>query len=142
MAVLMSLCLAFVAESPMARLGPKTEDEMRKTWDSIANMVVNGIVVVAYRDDGQPAGAIGGYICPFWWDADKLMGLELFWYVTPESRGSKAALKTLMLFESECKAAGAQFTMMQAGLTEGAQANSFLIRKGYQVQGPMCLKEL
>lgn len=142
LAALMSLAVEFVKESPFQELVPETEAHFKEAFEALTDMVVNGVVAIAYKDDGKPAGAIGGYITPYWWRRDKLIALEMMWYVKPESRGSKAALKVLRTFESEAKAGGAHYSLMQAGIVEGGAAVSFLRRTGYKVQGPMCMKEL
>ena len=51
-------------------------------------------------------------------------------------------LATLNGFEAAAREAGANWTMMQAGVVEDAVAKRVLQKRGYQVQGPICIKEL
>jgi GNAT superfamily N-acetyltransferase len=96
--------------------------------------------VFVARDDAGVHGAIGGNVVPFWWNDTVRAASEQFWYVQPEYRGGTAGIKLLDAFERQAVNDGASWIAMQAGITKSAA--SLLERKGYMVQGPVCMKKV
>ncbi len=139
LAELMRVCVAFFNESPFGALMPRDEAAHKQAFDKIASLVADGIVFVA-RDDTGVHGAIGGHLVPFWWNESVKAASEQFWYVEPGYRGGTAGIKLLDAFERQGFDDGASWIAMQAGITKSAA--SLLERKGYMVQGPVCMKKV
>lgn len=139
LAELMRVCVAFFNESPFGALMPRDEAAHKQAFDKIASLVTDGIVFVA-RDDTGVHGAIGGHLVPFWWNEDVQILADAFWYVMPEKRGGTAGVRLLDEFEKEGVRRGASWATIQAGLSRSVAP--ILQRRGYQVQGPVCMKVL
>jgi len=138
----MALAMKFVKECPFQELVPKSIADEKEAFDALGAMINNGIVLLAIHDDGRAVGIIGGYVTSWWWKSAAKIAMEMLWYVEPTARGGRAAIVTLNAFEQAGKEAGAGWTMMQAGVVEDAVAKRVLQKRGYQVQGPICIKEL
>lgn len=138
----MALAMKFVKECPFQELVPKSIADEKEAFDALGAMINNGIVLLAIHDDGRAVGIIGGYVTSWWWKSAAKIAMEMLWYVEPTARGGRAALATLNGFEAAAREAGANWTMMQAGVVEDAVAKRVLQKRGYQMQGPICIKEL
>jgi RimJ/RimL family protein N-acetyltransferase len=78
-------------------LYPDKQPDIVGLYDKLKYMISEHVVYVA-EIDGKFAGAIGGLILPnFWWSRE-LDLTELFWWVTPEHRGSTAGYRLLQRF--------------------------------------------
>jgi hypothetical protein len=77
----------------------------------------------------KPVGMIGGLVFPVFFNRDKLMAQELFWW--SESPGAGKAL--LDAFEGWAKDMGAERVVMMAlDALEGAKVGEILKRRGYK----------
>jgi len=80
-------------------------------------MVINnprGFGVVAYTDDDIPVGILCGGISNYVFSKGSVAN-DYAWYVLPEYRGSRAAIKMLKMFRSWAKDNGA--TELYMGIT-------------------------
>jgi GNAT superfamily N-acetyltransferase len=85
--------------------------------NSIMRMVVDnprGFGVVAYTDDGQPVGMLAGGLSYYMFSRGSVAN-DYAWFVLPEHRGSRAALKMLNMFKSWARDNGA--TELYIGIT-------------------------
>jgi hypothetical protein len=69
-----------------------------KFSNSVLKMINNGIVLVAF-EEGRMIGSIGGLKSSEWWSTEPVLG-DLWFYVEPESRKTKAALNLVKEFMS------------------------------------------
>lgn len=100
-------------------------------WSQLTGLDM-GRFYVAYREDGEPAGAFGCMFTP-----DALTGLpsalEHFWFVRQFARGSgKIALSLFNLFEAECDRRRVKTRFMAHIHGHGGEVLArFYRRKGY-----------
>ena len=69
-----------------------------KFSNSVLKMINNGIVLVAF-EEGRMIGSIGGLKSSEWWSTEPVLG-DLWFYVEPESRKTRAALNLVKEFMS------------------------------------------
>jgi len=89
--------------------------------DQIANSVLRlvidnprGFGVIAYTDEGEPAGMLTGSITDYVFSKGSIAS-DFAWFVLPEYRGSRTALKMLNMFRVWAKDNGA--TELYMGIT-------------------------
>ncbi len=95
----------------------------------------NGFGVVAYTDDGKPAGLIAGSVTPYFFSKGRVAS-DFVWYVLPEYRGSRAAVKMLKMFKTWAAEQGAAELYM--GISTGLFAErtgKLLERSGFDHVG-------
>jgi hypothetical protein len=93
--------------------------DIEQSANSILNMVINnprGFGVVAYTDDNVPIGILCGGISNYVFSKGSVAN-DYAWYVLPEYRGSRAAIKMLKMFRSWAKDNGA--TELYMGISTG-----------------------
>lgn len=91
--------------------------DIEQAAHSIMRMVVDnprGFGVVAYTDDGQPAGMLAGGLSYYMFSLGSVAN-DYIWFMLPEHRGSRAALKMLNMFKSWARENGA--TELYVGIT-------------------------
>jgi GNAT superfamily N-acetyltransferase len=111
------LRLATPADVPlMVELGAQMHAEssfapMTFSREKVAASLLHGIqtafVAVSLDDRGEISGAIHGDVIEPWYSTDR-MGVELFLYVRPQCRGSRAALMLLRAWIAWCAGSGAK----------------------------------
>lgn len=82
--------------------------DIEKASQSILQMVIknpNAFGVLAYDGD-TPVGMIAGSVTPYFFSRG-MMASDYVWYVQPEYRGSRAAIKMLKMFLSWSRDMGA-----------------------------------
>lgn len=99
---LVEMGAAMHAESSFAPMAYSRE----KVAASLLNGIKTALVVLA-EDEGRIVGAMHGDVIKPWYSTDR-MGIELFIYVRPESRGSRAALMLLRAWVKWCAASRAK----------------------------------
>jgi len=96
--------------------------DVEQTANSVMNMVVrnpNGFGIVAYDED-KPVGMICGGMSPYVFSKGSLVH-DYAWYVLPEYRGSRTALRLLDMFKKWAEDQGAlEFYM---GVTTNVSAD-------------------
>lgn len=139
LAALMRVCMSFFDETPFGSLMPRDEAAQQEAFSKLGSLIESGIVFLARDDDGVH-GAIGGHIVPFWWNEGVKIAADSFWYMMPNKRGGTAGIKLLHAFEQEGARLGATWAMLQAGIDRSV--SPILERRGYQTQGPVCMRKL
>lgn len=110
---------------------------IEKTATSIMGMVVNnpnGFGMLAY-EDGRAIGMIAGSITPYFFSRGK-MASDFVWFVRPERRGGRTALRLLTKFVDWAKENGA--TALYMGIStnvETARTGDLLCRLGFDHVG-------
>lgn len=112
-------------------------DEVRKPeYVNIPNLYVlastSAITETAFvvKKDGIPVGAIGGILSPTLFNPDLTVLTEVFWYVLPEYRSSRAGLLLFNVYTERAEevADEASFSL----LTTSTIKKETLERKGFQ----------
>jgi len=83
--------------------------DIEQAAQSIVALVVNnprGFGMLAYTDEGKPVGMISGSITPYFFSRGWVAS-DFVWFVLPEYRGSRAAIKMLKMFLSWSRDMGA-----------------------------------
>jgi len=96
--------------------------DIAQAANSILGMVINnpnGFGMLAYTDEGEPVGMIAGSISPYFFSQGSLAS-DFVWFVKPEFRGSRTAIKLLKMFQSWSKDHGA--TELYMGVTTNVSA--------------------
>lgn len=78
-----------------------------KAAQTMAHGIQTAFLAVCVTDDGVITGAIQGDVIEPWYSTDR-MGVELFLYVRPEHRGSRAALMLVRAWLRWCVSSGAK----------------------------------
>ena len=111
--------------------------DIEKAAQSIVHMVIknpNGFGLLAYDGD-VPVGMIAGSIAPYFFGRGSLAS-DFVWYVEPEYRGSRTAIRLLKEFKSWATAMGASELYM--GVTtdvSAARTGKLLTRLGFEHVG-------
>jgi GNAT superfamily N-acetyltransferase len=111
------------------------EPEFRWSEPSIMvllkNMLSSGILFVS-EQDGEVQGMIGGFLAPFPYVQEIIIGQELFWWVDPSARGH--GLDLLDTFETEARARGAWIVAMSLmEQMRGDVLSRLYERRGYRL---------
>jgi len=112
--------------------------DIEQAAQSIVALVVNnprGFGMLAYTDEGKPVGMISGSITPYFFSRGWVAS-DFVWFVLPEYRGSRAAVKLLKLFKSWATEKGASELYM--GVTTNVSADrtgELLQRMGFKHVG-------
>ena len=100
--------------------------------DSVAGMVknlINGESAVVFVDE-EVKSAIAGLVYPFYFNTGILSGNEMFWWVSPEKRGS--GIKLMDKLEEWARGKGADLFQVTC-LHEGHdKIGSYYQRRGYK----------
>jgi GNAT superfamily N-acetyltransferase len=112
--------------------------DIAQAANSILGMVINnpnGFGLLAYTDEGEAVGMIAGSISPYFFSQGALAS-DFVWYVKPEYRGSRTAIKLLKAFRSWAKENNASELYM--GVTTNIAADrtgELLQRLGFEHVG-------
>ena len=112
--------------------------DIEQAAKSILAMVINnpnGFGLLAYTDQGVAAGMIAGSISPYFFSQGALAS-DFVWYVKPEYRGSRTAIKLLKAFRSWAEENSASELYM--GVTTNVSAGrtgDMLQRMGFEHVG-------
>ncbi len=99
---ILALLLVMHAEAPAGVLSPVQPD---KALTRIVSAIGRGVALVAIGDDGRILGSIGGEAASDWYGEQTFLG-DLWFFVHPEYRASRAAILLLRAFKSAGEAAG------------------------------------
>jgi GNAT superfamily N-acetyltransferase len=112
--------------------------DVEQTANSVMQLVINnpnGFGLLAYTDEGEPVGMITGSISPYVFSRGWVAS-DFAWYVRPEHRGSRAAIKLLKAFKSWATEKGA--LQLYMGVTTNVSAErtgEMLKRFGFEHVG-------
>ena len=128
---------AFVAASPYAGCAAVSEAAVG------AFMQVPNIGFWIAEEDGRPVGACGAVLFPLWWAEGIRLCQELFWWITPEARGTGASAGLLRAMEEWASENGARYHFMVCLEDENAgRVGKLYRRSGYRPTEHSFLKEL
>tara|TARA_R110001632_G_scaffold51659_1_gene128627 strand:- start:27 stop:488 length:462 start_codon:yes stop_codon:yes gene_type:complete len=91
--------------------------DIEQIANSVLRLVIDnprGFGVIAYTDDGKPSGMLTGSITDYVFSKGSIAS-DFAWFVLPEHRGSRTALKMLNMFKSWACENGA--TELYMGIT-------------------------
>jgi GNAT superfamily N-acetyltransferase len=112
--------------------------DVEQTANSVMQLVINnpnGFGLLAYTDEGEPVGMITGSITPYVFSRGWVAS-DFAWYVKPEYRGSRAAIKLLKAFKAWATEKGA--LQLYMGVTTNVSAGrtgDVLQRMGFEHVG-------
>lgn len=95
----------------------------------VGHLIRTQYVAVAEREDGQLVGLVAGVLQPHPFNPDLTIAAELWWWVTPPARGSRAGL--LLLADLERWAAEADAPLVLTTEATTAVTDRHLLRRGY-----------
>ena len=99
-------------------------------------------VQIVLVDDQRRAMAAAG-LFPAFMDSRSLMAQELFWWVSPEHRGSGVAIELLEAIESAAKRMGAKALLMLCiDHLDGERVAEIYKRRGYRAAERMFMRKL
>jgi len=87
----------------------KVPFDIERAAQSTVSFIINnknGFGVLAYTDEGEPIGMIAGSITPYFFGKGTVAS-DFVWYVLPEHRGSRTAVKMLKMFVDWAREQGA-----------------------------------
>jgi hypothetical protein len=93
--------------------------------------------VILYLRDGKPVGFIGGILTKMIASKEQV-ATEVFWYVSPEARGSRKSLSLKEAFEYWAKRVGAKFVVMSS--LADTIVERYYERTGYKLMEKSFLK--
>tara|TARA_R110000868_G_scaffold255643_2_gene512217 strand:+ start:419 stop:880 length:462 start_codon:yes stop_codon:yes gene_type:complete len=108
----MDLAAAFVATTPTKDIIP-FDHEGTAAFVAAALDNPNMLVLVA-EDAGKIIGITGALVYPMYFNLGKLVAQELWWYLTPETRGGPASKMLFQTVEKWAKDKGAEAMFMIA----------------------------
>lgn len=140
-AVLKTIAENFWPEGREDLLGQVDLEHMQRTW---AQLHCAGLaaILACYDEHGVLAGALGAMLSPSPHTGDT-SAQEVFWYVLPEYRGTRAAAQLIRAYEVWAKRHGARFVLM-AHLTHlmPAAIGRFYRLRGYRQTETIYTKEI
>lgn len=108
----MDLAAAFVATTPINHIVPFNRDT---TYAFVEKSLDNpDMLILVAEDDGKIIGITAAMTYPMYFNTDKLVAQELWWYLTPEARGGPASKMLFQTIEKWAKAKGAEAMFMIA----------------------------
>lgn len=123
----------FHAGTCYADLIPVCLDSFLSTVTNLAT-APRGVVLVA-ESNGQVIGMAAAFANPHWFNARHLAGQELFWWVEPEHRGSRAGPLLATGLEAWATGAGCKtFSMASTANLKPESLARLYARRGYVPQ--------
>jgi L-amino acid N-acyltransferase YncA len=81
--------------------------------DTFTHLYLDGVLLVV-EHEGKVVGMAGAFIAPLYWNHAYLQGLEAFWWIDSEHRGSGAGSELRKALQTAAKQKGAHFWNMIA----------------------------
>lgn len=101
-----------------------------------------GVIFLAMTDDGSPVGVAGGILFPLWMNPNHLTGQEMFWYVDPNHRKSRAGRLLFNALEKWAQDKGANsFSMVALSHMHENRVGQMYESKGYVPMEKTYIKE-
>lgn len=108
----MELAAAFVAATPVSNLIPfEKEGSINFITASLDNP---DMLILVAENETEIVGITGALAYPMYFNPDKLVAQELWWYLTPAARGGPAAKLMFKTIEKWAKDKGAEAMFMVA----------------------------
>tara|TARA_B100001094_G_scaffold332932_1_gene407395 strand:+ start:7224 stop:7691 length:468 start_codon:yes stop_codon:yes gene_type:complete len=111
---------------------PWIEEQTSKVLDNLINHSESG-VIIAQDKDGKVIGTTAGLKTDLWLAPCSSVGVELFWYVYPEHRKTRAGYLLFQALEAWAKDVGCDaLTMVALDHLEADKIAKVYRRKGYE----------
>lgn len=104
-------------------------DALRDTLVHVIGRPTEALVMVA-EHDGQIVGGLGAIKFPMFFSSARA-AMELFWYIAPERRGSRDAVRMLRVTEQWARTVGCKMLTMIAIAIDGSPAANLYKREGF-----------
>lgn len=114
-----------------------SEIDPEKFSNSVLGAINRGVVFIAI-EEGRMIGSIGGVYSSEWWSTEKVLG-DLWFYVEPESRATRAAANLLKQFMEVGK--GIQVKLGHMYSDDLERKNKFYERLGLKKVGTSYFSE-
>lgn len=150
-----------VREATLDDLGPAVQllvesystteysEAIKPHYDSIAGhliaMMANpfALVLVATKDDGEHVGVVGALAHQMWLNRSHVIAQELFWYVQPDHRKTKAGKRLMAGLEDWANNIGADAIAVAAAVNpQQKRMKNIFIKQGYTETETFFTKEL
>jgi hypothetical protein len=95
-------------------LGIGVEYDEVSASQTFANLLSQETSVLLVAEGDEVCGMLGGLIYPHFFNTSRLIAQELFWWVDPEARGTRAGLLLWQGFEDWARGQGAHNVSMIA----------------------------
>ena len=100
-------------------------------------------LLVAETDSGEIVGTTAGVLFPLWCNKEHITGQEMFWYVDPAHRRTRAGGLLFKALEEWAKGAGARsFSMSSIASKHQKRVNQVYEKRGYTAMETTFIKEL
>lgn len=137
-ASILDVLMAFGEE---ANMGP-VKESVGETLLMLYSSPLGGLFVAA-TDDDEVVGVTGGLLFPMWCNKAHITGQEMFWYVMPDHRRSRAGKLLFNALEDWARESGAHsFHMSSLAGKHQKRVNQIYEKKGYRAQETSFIKEL
>lgn len=131
---ILKLCLTMQKEGDWAAV----PFDIETTATSVLSYVINndnGFGVLAYTDEGQAVGMLAGSVTPYVFSKGRVAS-DFAWFVLPEHRGSRTALRMLSMFTDWAKEKGAlELIMGISSNVEPERTGKLLEKRGFRHVG-------
>lgn len=107
----------------------------RSFAETVAGMATGGGVVLVAERFGKACGMAAAITYPHWFNKDHLSGQEVFWWVDPEARGTRAGFMLMKGLEQWAREAGCKtFHMASTANLAPEKLAKVYERMGYRPQ--------
>ena len=114
----------------MDQVGAAFDPEaLRGTLEHVIGRPTEALVMVA-EHEGEIVGGLGALKFPMFFSSVHA-AMELFWYVAPERRGSRDAVRMLRVLEQWARTVGCKVLTMIAIAIDGSPAADLYKREGF-----------
>jgi len=116
---------------------------MQKVYDSLFNIIDrDDFCVICLVNDAEVVGMLIALVTPCFF-SDVSQAVEIAWYIDPDHRGTRVALKMINEYERWAKEAGAVCTnMINLEVLNGDKVARMYNKRGYTLVENTFLKEL
>lgn len=122
---------AFFKDTRHAQAVPYNGDAVATISAQLLKDEKFGAVFIAHTDDGEVVGATAGMLFPLWMAPEHITGQEMFWYVMPEHRKSKAGSLLFAALEEWATANANSFCMVALSHMHENRIGQMYESKGY-----------
>lgn len=136
-----SLGLKFIGKLKM-----NTQPDFDRVLTSVQSVLVDpmGVVLVAEDKPGQICGFLVGMAVPLWFDSLDWSAVELAWWLDPDKRGGRTAIRLVQAFEQWAGKRGVhRIVLSDVEFEDRAQpAGALIERLGYTLHERAFVKKL
>lgn len=123
--------LAFYNDTQHSAHEPYNSEAVKNVSKWLLEDEKRGIVLVAHTDEGEVIGATAGMLYPLWMAPNHITGQEMFWYVMPEHRKSRAGSLLFAALEDWASRNANSFCMIALSHLAEKRIGKMYEAKGY-----------